>query len=183
MLSEVNLDGYAGLEERLAKQDIVIKPATQVDLDDEPFLRELHAAIQDAVQDIPSSEEFKPTPFEIWRQNLLKSPDSSPEAYFIALRSGHPVGIANLISPAPGRAFNGLTAVRRSVRGQGVAKALKVRTVEWGRANGIDFIDTGNDADNAPMLAINVRLGYKPLPAREEWLKEYGIRESEGGRQ
>ena len=61
----------------------------------------------------------------------------------------------------------------RAFRGRGVARALKLRTVRWAQENEIQFIDTANDAENARMLAINVRMGYKPLPAREEWLKEY----------
>ena len=31
-------------------------------------------------------------------------------------------------------------------------------------ANGLDALRTGNDVDNAPMRAINARLGYRPLP-------------------
>ena len=173
MLSEVNLDGYDGIEENLARENIVVEPMSELDADDEAFLRELHAAVEDAAQDIPSTEDYKPTPFEIWRENFLKSPDSRAEAYFAALHDGHPIGIANLIIPGEGRAVNGLTAVMRASRGRGVARVLKLRTVRWAQENGIEFIDTGNDAENARMLAINVRIGYKPLPAREEWLKEY----------
>ena len=172
MLSDVNLDGYDGIEERLEREGIVIKSMPELDANDEAFLRDLHAAVQDASRDVPSTDAFTPTPFEIWRENLLKSPDSRPDAYFVALHNGHPIGCADLRIPVAGRANNGLTGVMRAFRGRGVARALKLRTVRWAQENEIQFIDTANDAENARMLAINVRMGYKPLPAREEWLKE-----------
>ena len=173
VLSEVNLEGYEGIEERLAGEGIVIKPMSELDASDENLMRELHQAEQDAARDIPSSEEFHPTPFDLWQQNFMKFPGSSPDAFFVALHDGHPGGLAMLTVHGDGHATNGLTGVVPSLRGRGVAQALKLRTIIWARENGIDHIDTSNDAENAPMLAINVRLGYEPLPARFEWLKEY----------
>ena len=34
----------------------------------------------------------------------------------------------------------------------------------WAIANGLEALETGNDVDNAPMRAVNVRLGFRPLP-------------------
>ena len=35
--------------------------------------------------------------------------------------------------------------------------------MRWAAANGITRVSTANDDTNAPMLAINARLGYEPL--------------------
>lgn len=172
-VADANLEGYEGVEQRLQAENIIIKTMAELDQDNDSFMRELHAAIQDSVQDIPSTEEFRPTPYDVWRQNFLKSPGTSAETYWVALHEGHPIGLANLSLPASDRAFNGLTGTMRAFRGKGVARALKLKTIEWSRQNGIEYIDTGNDAENERMLAINLRLGYESLPARHEWLKEY----------
>jgi GNAT superfamily N-acetyltransferase len=57
-----------------------------------------------------------------------------------------------------------MTAVRRAWRGRGLARILKEATIGWAIANGLTALETGNDVDNAPMRAVNLRLGYQPLP-------------------
>ncbi len=68
--------------------------------------------------------------------------------------------------------WNAYTGVDRAYRGRGVARALKLRTIQWARQNNVDFIYTGNDIANQRMLAINVQLGYEPLPGWVEVVKE-----------
>ena len=34
----------------------------------------------------------------------------------------------------------------------------------WALAHDLQALETGNDGDNAPMRAVNARLGYTPLP-------------------
>ena len=69
-----------------------------------------------------------------------------------------------LVPGSPTEAFNDMTAVRRSFRGRGVAQALKRATIGWAIDHGLVALITGNDETNAPMRAINARLGYRPLP-------------------
>ena len=42
--------------------------------------------------------------------------------------------------------------------------ALKRRDDRWAIEHGLTALETGNDDDNAPMRAVNARLGYRPLP-------------------
>ena len=65
-----------------------------------------------------------------------------------------------------------MTGTRRAYRGRGLALAVKLASIEWAAANGITRMLTFNDATNAPMLAVNRRLGYEPIGRRVEWLKE-----------
>jgi GNAT superfamily N-acetyltransferase len=80
--------------------------------------------------------------------------------------TGDVVGYSNLLLVAgtPGLAWNAMTAVRRAWRGRGVAGALKRATITWAIENGLDAIETANDIDNAPMRAVNRKLGYEPMP-------------------
>ena len=92
-----------------------------------------------------------------------------PGGFAVALEaaSGRVVGYANLHASCAGNptvAWHGMTAVARDWRGRGVASALKRATIAWAAANGIEALETANDTDNAPMRAVNERLGYRPLP-------------------
>lgn len=88
---------------------------------------------------------------------------------FVALdSSGTPIGITITAVSASDHelASNGFTGVARAARGRGVALALKARQVAWCRDAGYLQLETANHADNAPMRAINERLGYRPRPTQ-----------------
>jgi GNAT superfamily N-acetyltransferase len=57
-----------------------------------------------------------------------------------------------------------MTAVLRAFRGRGIASALKLATIAWAIEHGLAVLETGNDEANAPMRAVNARLGYGPMP-------------------
>jgi hypothetical protein len=57
---------------------------------------------------------------------------------------------------------------------------LKLRSVEWARESGIEYLYTGNDSLNARMLEINVRLGYRPMPELIEVMRDLSARGSVG---
>ncbi|MBZ0282827.1 MAG: GNAT family N-acetyltransferase [Anaerolineae bacterium] len=61
-------------------------------------------------------------------------------------------------------AYNMMTGIMPSHRGKGIAQALKLRSIQAAKNWGADFIRTNNDSHNAPMLAINRKLGYAPQP-------------------
>jgi RimJ/RimL family protein N-acetyltransferase len=68
--------------------------------------------------------------------------------------------------------MNMYTATRRDYRGRGLALAVKLATTHWAAAHGITQIATTNDETNAPMLAINARLGYRPGGRRVEYVHD-----------
>jgi RimJ/RimL family protein N-acetyltransferase len=57
-------------------------------------------------------------------------------------------------------------------RGRGLGTAAKLATIQWAAANGITQMFTTNDEANAPMLAINRRLGYTPAGRRVEYVRQ-----------
>ena len=64
-------------------------------------------------------------------------------------------------------AENLLTGVRRSARGRGIATALKREQARRAKEAGLRRIETTNDEANAPMRAVNARLGFEAEPV---WL-------------
>ena len=57
-------------------------------------------------------------------------------------------------------------------RGRGLGLLLKQHSLAWAAAAGITRVITQNDATNAPMLAINARLGYEPFAVAHAWVLE-----------
>jgi GNAT superfamily N-acetyltransferase len=70
-----------------------------------------------------------------------------------------------------GRAHNMFTGTLRAYRGRGLGLAVKLASIHWAAAHGATMMATHNDETNAPMLAINRRLGYAPAGRRVEWRK------------
>jgi GNAT superfamily N-acetyltransferase len=60
--------------------------------------------------------------------------------------------------------YNMFTGVMPAYRGRRIAQALKLLSTRYAKQSGVDYIRTNNDSENAPMLAINQKLGYKPQP-------------------
>jgi mycothiol synthase len=169
-VADANLTGFAGLEKRLTQDGIVIRTLAEIGMEDESFMRALHAMNEVSMHDVPGSEELQPRPYEFWVEYTLKFPGNSPEQCWVALDGSRPIGIAR-VRRVGNLANNAYTGVDRAYRGRGIARGLKLRTVQWAQANGIDYFFTGNDIENHRMLDINIRLGYQQLPASIEVVK------------
>jgi RimJ/RimL family protein N-acetyltransferase len=114
--------------------------------------------------DEPLPNPPAPMPFAEWRAEFWDEPSFTRDGSFVAIVDGTPAAIALLyVAPELGRAVNAFTATIPQFRGRGFALAAKIATMRWAAANGIARVSTANDDTNAPMLAINARLGYEPL--------------------
>ncbi len=60
--------------------------------------------------------------------------------------------------------YTGFTGVLREYRGRGIAWALKLRALTWAKERGYREVRTWNSTRNAPMLGINVALGFAKQP-------------------
>lgn len=171
VVREANLEGYDGAVERAEDQGIRIQTLREIGMDDQQTLRRIHRMSFESARDIPSSEELEEFPFETWVQ-WLESPGNSPDQVWVALEGAQPVGVASLSRRGEHAAFNNYTGVDRQYRGRGLARALKLKTIEFARAQGIEEIFTGNDIDNKRMLSINIPLGYQAVPSQIEIAKD-----------
>ena len=88
----------------------------------------------------------------------------------MALVDGQLAGLTMIRIDRPsGRAQNNLCGVRRPYRGRGLALLLKSHSLRRAAELGATIALTDNDETNAPMLAVNKRLGYGPFARRLEW--------------
>jgi GNAT superfamily N-acetyltransferase len=129
----------------------------------------IHAVARLAFPDIPGGgEPIEAGDLDEFRARDVERPGIPAAAFQVALddASGEVVGYASLqlIPGSDTVAWHDMTAVHPAYRGRGIATALKWRTVAWAMTAGLRALETGNDVDNAPMRAVNARLGYSPLP-------------------
>ncbi|MDP7622098.1 MAG: GNAT family N-acetyltransferase, partial [SAR324 cluster bacterium] len=80
----------------------------------------------------------------------------------------HITGLNNLWKNEIEKGINtGLTGVLRKYRRKGIATALKHTCLTWAKNQGYEWIRTDNVDTNTGMLSINLRVGFKFMPA---WL-------------
>jgi len=167
----VNLDGYGGLEESLLRDGIHVSTLENLDARDSDVLRAVYEVDMSTSRDVPASEVFH-MPFDRWRAWFLEQPGVTPKSIFVAQQRDQPIGLAILGRQGTDSAWHRGTGVEREYRGRGVARLLKLQCIHWARENGVAYLYTGNDVDNPRMYAINMRLGYQPLPSIIEMVKD-----------
>jgi len=135
--------------------------------DTEEAQRRLYAINRAYCFDIPGRDEtFEP--FEEWRKFVCGASWYRPDGQVVALDTTHDdawVGMAAIgIFPETNSAYHMITGVDRAYRGRGLALALKLLVLRCARRYGVARARTNNDSLNAPILAINRRLGYQSQP-------------------
>ena len=133
-------------------------------------LETLYLVDYTAAQDEPSDYDFSGLTFEQWRAMTFGHPDFDPELSVAVLVDGRLVGASMFCTDrARGRAMNIGTGVLREHRNRGLATLMKRCGLARAAKAGITRAITQNDDSNAPMLAINRRLGYEPFATRHGW--------------
>ncbi len=124
----------------------------------------------ETIGDIPVGPEApSPRMFAEWQAETIDPPGALLDLSLVALDGDVVVGWSGLIAVGgeEGAAENLLTGVRRTARGLGIATALKREQAYRARKAGLRRIETTNDEANAPMRAVNARLGFEAEPV---WL-------------
>ncbi|MGE5672272.1 MAG: N-acetyltransferase family protein [Mycobacterium leprae] len=98
------------------------------------------------------------------KQLFTSGPHWDPAGVILAEHDGRWAAFSFLIRWENGDYYNNMTGVRREYRGQGLGLAAKLKAIEYARSRGAAYMHTDNDSTNAPMLAINRKLGFQPKP-------------------
>ena len=144
---------------------------TVADWPDPHAMTKLHALDDLTRKDIPTTFPILPEPIEDFTRRA-SAPDRPHDVWWIALDGGRPVAMSYLrIPPVRGNAWTGYTCCDREYRGRGLARAVKLQSLAQAAERGVAFVYTDNDSENAPMLHINEKLGYRSRPGFVSLLK------------
>ena len=124
------------------------------------------------MDDIPGALGRNRAPYERWRNNFRTRPEMDPAGWIMAIDGDRWVGLSSVVRRPDEGFFTGFTGIEREYRGRGIALALKVVSLEYARSIGAREIFTSNHSVNAPMLAVNRKLGYLPEPGSFNLVKQ-----------
>jgi len=152
-----------------APPGIELRPMSGFAHDPEPIFASDH----ESAQDEPGPSDYSGMTYETWRRLIWDPPDCDHELSVVALVEGVVVGTTFLYSDREtGRAANSGTGVMRDFRRRGLGLLMKQHSLARAAAAGITRVITQNDDTNAPMLAINARLGYERFSVGHAWVLE-----------
>lgn len=135
-------------------------------------LRELHALAVACYADEPGGGAESEMPFERWLEEDLGAPTISREGSVVAEADGRLAAYAVLLTDGGERGENDFTGTHPRYRNRGLARLVKLASLHWAREHGLREVWTGNDGENAPMLAVNRRLGYRVQHARSKHVRD-----------
>lgn len=164
LLASFDLEAYA------VQDPAGVEFVTYADVEAEPGAIERLVDLHNRLDaDIPGVDPGSERSVEQWVVEFKQSYTWDPTTVFLAVVDGEWVGMGWVIELHPGRYYNSMTGVLPAHRGKGIAQALKLRTIALAQERGATYIRTNNDESNAPMLAINRKLGYQPEPGWFIW--------------
>jgi GNAT superfamily N-acetyltransferase len=101
-------------------------------------------------------------PYEAWVESDWNHPDLRRDLS-VALLDGEQVVsfVSTAADPDRRVIWSNLTGTVPAYRGRGLAKVVKSHALRRAHLAGLETASTGNDAANAPMLAVNHWLGYR----------------------
>jgi RimJ/RimL family protein N-acetyltransferase len=150
-------DVYRGEMRRQGVDLITLKD----DPDPEKYQKR-YAMIIESERDIPTTVPWRTLTFPEWERFWLGNPGIREEMFYLAREGDAIIGTSVLDCPVVrGHPWTAFTGTVRSVRGRGIARALKYESMGQAIEAGYTRVRTSNDADNPPILRINDRMGYR----------------------
>ncbi|MEH1102395.1 GNAT family N-acetyltransferase [Micromonospora sp. CPCC 205561] len=125
------------------------------------------AAAADEPEDVPADA----ISYESWRSEVWDNLGLDRAASTAAEAGGEVVAFS-LVKRDGDRMWSDYTGTLPEHRGRGLARLVKTAALHRAAANGVRVAYTSNDEANAPMLAVNVRLGYRPVGSSWSCLRE-----------
>ena len=121
----------------------------------------------ESVRDQPGDDAIDAVEYGQWLRDYWEHPDFDFDVGRAAVVDGKAVAIAYVIlDPESRRAYSAFAGTLRAYRGRGLARLAKLGVMRRLAELEVALALTENDETNAPMLAINQRLGYRPIESR-----------------
>jgi GNAT superfamily N-acetyltransferase len=130
--------------------------------DMESALRQLS---MDGDRDSPGHDDQPPVSASTFHRVMIQNPTLDADRSTVVFHGDTPVALCWLKGDiSVGRYGIEFTGTAPDWRGQGLATLAKLMALELAAQASIRWVGTTNDQENAPMLAVNRRLGSRPLP-------------------
>ncbi len=133
---------------------------------DEPCEEALYELAKRNFVDLPGyTDDTGYPPVDEWRKRWLEDADTPLDCIIIAAVGEEPVGVTRMGKyNEAGDMKTWHTSVAREHRGKGIAVALKIFALRTAKRYGAGTLYTDNDSTNTPILRVNEKLGFKPMP-------------------
>jgi len=116
---------------------------------------------------LENSETSTPWTFSIFEKSVFQAPWFRREGQLLAIDDDQWIGMAAVgLLPETHSAYNEYTGVLPPYRRRKIATSLKVLAARYAHQNGAQRLLTDSNLRNAPILAINRKMGYKPKPGK-----------------
>ncbi|OQY42410.1 MAG: hypothetical protein B6242_16250, partial [Anaerolineaceae bacterium 4572_78] len=134
--------------------------------------RKLYKLDRELSRDLPSHTPETPMDFMDFEKEVFSNPNLLPDGWTMALHGNDCIGVSMLFDSKGDKTklYTGLTGVRRPYRRQGIAIAMKVKSIMYAKEHGFARIQTENDQNN-PMFLLNQKLGFVAQPSWIEYEK------------
>ena len=172
-LAEFDMSQFASYKARAVENGFVIKPLSEIIPTDPDWQHKVYELEWIFEQDEPNPQPPTKVPFEQYVKDTLGNPGFTPATWFMALDGDRYAGMSCLWPDKvkPHSLQTGWTGVDRPYRKQGLAMAMKLHAIEYAISQPqITVIETDNHEKNW-MFQINLRLGFRPIPAWLQYLK------------
>lgn len=161
---------FAGDLQQVARMGLTLQ--TLNELADDPTrdakLYDLHRRQQEATE---GSSPF--TPFADWQRSFWELPHLLPDGFCVAVDGENYVGHSHALRSETTVLSYGYTGVLPAYRNQGIARAMKLRVLQWAKAQGYTAVRAWSDSRNTAMIRVNLHLGFIEQPPvlwlEKEW--------------
>jgi GNAT superfamily N-acetyltransferase len=173
-LAEFDWTSYQGLEAKIASMGIEIRALSDLMRDDLNALYKVYELHQRLVRDVPDPAPRTKVDYDSWKDGYSSTnPYYLPEANFMALHDGTYIGLTSLWGlRTDEKLYTGMSGVKREYRHNGLATALKLRSVAFAQAQGTRILMTSNNSAN-PMLQLNLKLGFEIYDAHLKLVRRF----------
>ena len=162
-LASFDPDAFGDARDAAVGRGIAFRTMAEID---SPEMRQRLFRMGDQVsQDMPTRDPIPPMTYDAFVSTWLEAPHSRPDLLVIGFDGDEPVAVSMVNVYPNGTGYNWMTGTMPSHRGHGLGLAVKVEALRRAKVAGVAEVRTDNHERNAPMLAINRRLGYTFLPA------------------
>lgn len=173
-IEKFDFSKFKNIDDKIKSNGIKICSLSELQKNDGKWQTSLYELYANIMKDVPNNDEMTERTFENFKNHKLNAPGFDAGAFFVAIDDKKYIGLSSLLiqKNKPQEYWTDLTGVLRSHRRNGIALALKVKTIKYVKnSNGIS-IETDNEENN-PMFGINKFLGFVPLPAWLTYEKYY----------